>query len=89
MWVRILKILKFYNQVFLKFIYAETDYELEFLDESVYRPCENYPDNFLDTLFNISTLDYGKTEDGSITVNGYTTVRTTVEGPLPVAVDFI
>lgn len=77
----------FYDPV--QIICAQIDYEFEFLDESVYIPCEQYPDNFLDKLFDVTTLDYGQTDDGSIVVNGYTTLKSTVEEILPVFEDFI
>lgn len=43
----------------------------------------------MDKLFDVTTLDYGQTDDGSIVVNGYTTLRSTVEEILPVFEDFI
>lgn len=56
------------------------------MDEGVYIPCENYPDNFIDQLFDMSNLNFEQTEDGSIVVNGYSIITTAVDGPLPVII---
>lgn len=65
-------------------ICCQHEYVLEFMDERIFRPCEQYPNNFIDQLFNMSNVNFDQTEDGSMLVNGYSVVTTTVEKPMPV-----
>ncbi|XP_037819213.1 uncharacterized protein LOC119608736 [Lucilia sericata] len=65
--------------------YSQNNYEFEFINEGIFSPCENYPNNYLDQLFDVTNLDIAQTEDGSLILNGYITLKTTVEKPLPVS----
>ncbi|KAI8128419.1 hypothetical protein CVS40_1592 [Lucilia cuprina] len=66
---------------------CQNDYELEFLEENIFSPCENYPDNYIDQLFDISNANVEQTEDGSLVVNGFTIVTRTVEGSFPLNIE--
>lgn len=71
-----------------KIIFGQFKYEFEFINEKIYTPCEDYPNNFIDNLFDMSNVNFDQTEDGSIVVNGYCTVENTVDRLYPVIFNY-
>ncbi|TMW42152.1 hypothetical protein DOY81_012764 [Sarcophaga bullata] len=47
--------------------YAE-QYELEFRDTNIFSPCDDYPDNSIHSLFDMSNLSFEKSSDFSIEI---------------------
>ncbi|KAM7344398.1 uncharacterized protein ACRADG_011134 [Cochliomyia hominivorax] len=72
---------------FTKGINCQVDYEFEFLEERIFSPCENYPDNSIDSLIDMSNINIEQTEDGSLVVKGYSIIKITSEDVLPLSVE--
>ncbi|KAM7344393.1 uncharacterized protein ACRADG_011128 [Cochliomyia hominivorax] len=70
--------------VSLRIIFCQNKYEIKFLNERIFSPCEDYPDNSMDSIFDMSNCNIEQTDDGKLVVNGHSVIVTTIEDSLPV-----
>lgn len=59
---------------------------MELMNSDIYTPCKDYPDNFIDSLFDMSNLSLEQTEDGSIIAKGPVFLKKSVDPAVPVTV---
>ncbi|KAM7344397.1 uncharacterized protein ACRADG_011132 [Cochliomyia hominivorax] len=70
-----------------KFACGQFSYELEFPDNRIFSPCEEYPDNAFDSIFDVTNCSIEQNEEGSLVVNGYSTVKMNVDEEIPLTVE--
>ncbi|XP_037819212.1 uncharacterized protein LOC119608735 isoform X2 [Lucilia sericata] len=81
--------LQFSSLIAIVFTVFANKYEFEFLEAKIFKRCSKFPNNFLDQALDLSNWEVGKTDEGTLIMDGYIVLKRSYDHLLPFSMELL